>query len=185
VGPTWTPTNTPTPTSTPTNTPTRTPTATPSGAPTTLLGDQNIEGNQDDNPAGKAEAFQYTATAGGTLNKLYIYIDGNNTATQVVVGLYDNNASNNPGNLLAQATIVSPAKGAWNLVSVPAASITAGAKYWIAVLGPLGSGIVKFRDVGLGGKAQVSSQSNLTVLPAIWSPGTTYSNSPLSAYGTN
>ena len=103
----------------------------------------------------------------------------------MVVGLYDNNASNNPGNLLAQATIVNPVKGAWNSVSVSAASITAGAKYWIAVLGPLGSGAVKFRDVGLGGKAQVSSQSNLTVLPAIWSPGTTYSNSPLSAYGTN
>jgi hypothetical protein len=84
---------------------------------------------------------------------------------------------------LTQATITSPQKGAWNSVTVPAAALTAGQKYWIAILGPSGSGVVQFRDVGSGGKAQVSSQTNLTALPATWSRGATYGNSPMSAYG--
>jgi hypothetical protein len=70
-------------------------------------------------------------------------------------------------------------------VTVPATSVAAGTKYWIAVLGPANSGVVRFRDVGTGAKAQTSLQSNLISLPATWSPGTTYFNSPLSAYATN
>src|SRR5262249_55884457 len=145
----------------------------------------SVGSNQDDNAAGTAEAFQYTASASGTVNRLWIYIDGNNTAANVVVGLYTNSASNNPSSLLAQATIANPVKGAWNAIDVPAASVVAGTKYWIAVLGSAGGGIVKFRDVASGGQAQTSSQNNLTTLPTTWTPGTTYLNSPLSAYATN
>jgi hypothetical protein len=148
----------------------------------TLVGETTIKTNQDNNAAGSAEAFQYTATAGGTVNQLAVYIDANNTASKVVIGLYDNNGSNNPGALLTQATITSPVKGAWNTVSVPAASVTSGAKYWLALLGPASSGTVQFRDVATGGRAQVSAQTNLTTLPASWSAGSTYANSPLSAY---
>jgi hypothetical protein len=150
-----------------------------------LVGVQTIGGNQDSNSAGMAEAFQYTAAASGSVAKLSVYIDSSSTATQVVVGLYTNNASNNPGSLLTQATIVSPVKGAWNMVSVPAASVTASTKYWIAVLGPANSGVVRFRDIASGARAQTSSQSNLTSLPAMWTPGVTYLNSPMSAYATN
>jgi hypothetical protein len=152
------------------------------GSPTTLLGDQNIEATQDNNPAGKAEAFQYTATTSGTANKLSIYLDSASSATKVIVGVYTNTSGNNPGTLLAQATIASPVKGAWNTVTLPSISIAAGTPYWIAVLGPSGSGVVRFRDVATGGKAQTSSQGNLSALPATWTPGTTYANSPMSAY---
>jgi hypothetical protein len=151
----------------------------------TLVGVQTIGGNQDDNPAGKAEAFLYTAVASGSVAKLSIYIDSNSTATQVVVGLYTNGTGDNPSSLLTQATIANPVKGTWNTVTVPAASVTAGTKYWIAVLGPANSGVVKFRDTGSGAKAQTSSQGNLTSLPATWTPGTNYFNSPMSAYATN
>ena len=37
-----------------------------------LLGDQTVESNVDNNSAGSAEAFSYTAIAGGTANRLYI-----------------------------------------------------------------------------------------------------------------
>ena len=73
-----------------------------------------------------------------------IYIDGASTAKQVVVGLYTNTGSDNPANLLAQVTIANPVNGRWNSAIMPAANITAGAKYWIAVLGPVGSGTVRF-----------------------------------------
>ena len=148
---------------------------------TVLVGDQVVRSNVDSNPAGMAEAFQYTATASGSATRLVVYVDGGSTASQVVVGLYAD-AGNTPGALLAQGTIAAPVKGAWNTVTVPAAAVTAGTSYWIAVLGPTGAGSFQFRDVPTGGRAQVSAQSNLAALPATWSSGATYFNSPMSAY---
>jgi hypothetical protein len=145
-----------------------------------------VQANRDSNPAGMAEAFRFTASASGTADQLSIYLDSRNNASRVVVGLYTSNASNNPGTLLAQATISSPVSGAWNTVAIPATNITAGAAYWLAVLGPEGSGTVQFRDLASGGaRTQTSSQKNLTTLPATWSPGTTYANSPVSAYAAH
>jgi hypothetical protein len=175
---TWTPS--PSPTATPTNT------ATPATSPVLLVGNQTVQANRDSNPAGMAEAFRFTASASGTADQLSIYLDSRNNASRVVVGLYTSNASNNPGTLLAQATISSPVSGAWNTVAIPATNITAGAAYWLAVLGPEGSGTVQFRDLASGGaRTQTSSQKNLTTLPATWSPGTTYANSPVSAYAAH
>jgi hypothetical protein len=156
-------------------------TTTAAGA-TVLVGDKTIEAQRDNNPAGTAEAFQYTASASGTVSKLSIYIDSNNTATQVVVGLYSNVSGNSPGTLLTQATITNPTKGAWNTVAVPSATVTTGTSYWIAVLGPVGT--MQFRDKAVGGKAQTSSQTNLTNLPATWTPGANFANAPFSAYAT-
>lgn len=78
---------------------------------TALVGDKNIEAQQGNNPAGTAEAFQYTASASGATTKLFVYIDSDNTATQVIAGLYSNATGNNPGTLLVQGTIANPAKG--------------------------------------------------------------------------
>jgi hypothetical protein len=146
------------------------------------VGTQTIGANLDANSAGLAEAFQYTASASGTVSQLYFYVDSSSTATQVVVGLYTDTGSNNPGTLLTQGTINNPVKGAWNSITVTSVGVTAGTKYWIAVLGPNGAGIVWFRDVANGSKAQTSAQSTLTALPATWSSGTNYVNSPMSAY---
>lgn len=147
-----------------------------------LVGTTSVGTYQDYNPEGMAEAFQYTASASGTANQVYIYIDSTSAATQVIVGLYTNTGSNNPGNLLTQVTIANPVKGTWNSAILPVAGITTGTKYWIAVLGPVGSGVVRFRDVSSGTQAQTSAQNNLSSLPATWSPGTNYTNSPMSAY---
>jgi hypothetical protein len=70
-------------------------------------------------------------------------------------------------------------------VTIPATSITAGTSYWIAVLAPTGStGTIQFRDVtqGTGRKSETSLQTTLTSLPATWSVGPSYTNSPMSAY---
>jgi hypothetical protein len=156
--------------------------STPRAASTLLVGDQSVEASQDSNAAGSAEAFPYTAVATGTATALSIYIDAANTASQVVVGVYTNSSSGDPGTLLAQATIASPTNGAWNSVTIPAVSITQGTHYWIAVLGPSGAGTVAFRDKASGGGSQSSSQSNLTTLPATWSSGISWSSSSMSAY---
>jgi hypothetical protein len=145
------------------------------------VGTQIIEPQLDWNAAGLAEAFQYTATSSGVATRLVIYLDASSAATRVVLGLYADSA-NDPGALLAQGTISSPVKGAWNTATIVPTSINAGATYWIAVLGPTGAGTVRFRDVGAGGRSQVSAQTTLTALPGTWSRGILYSNAPMSAY---
>jgi hypothetical protein len=187
---TVTPNQSVTPTSTLTPTLTRTPTATPTAsrtptpAPIVLVGDSATEGSRDNNAAGSAEAFQYTARASGTASSLSVYLDTSNTATPVILGLYSDTGSNAPGSLLAQATISSPRAGAWNAAAIPATGITANAKYWIALLAPPGGGTVQFRDKATGNSSQSSSQSNLSTLPATWSPGTRWGSSSMSAYAS-
>jgi phosphodiesterase/alkaline phosphatase D-like protein len=149
---------------------------------TPLVGDTAVETGVDSNGAGLAEAFQYTATATGTVDKIYLYVDAGNAATRIIVGLYSNSASDTPGSLMTQGTITNPTAGTWNVVSVPSAGVQLNAKYWIAVLSPTGAGTFQFRDRPSGGRAQNSSQSNLAALPATWSPGPTWPNSPMSAY---
>jgi hypothetical protein len=146
------------------------------------MGAASVGTNRDRLLEGPAEAFQYTASVSGVANRLYIYIDSASAAKKVIVGLYTNTGSNIPGNLITQITIASPVKGAWNTAVLPGANITAGTKYWIAILAPTGSGAVKFRDVLSGSPSQTSAQTNLTSLPATWTPGTNYATSPMSAY---
>lgn len=187
--PTFTPTgsttNTPTstPTPTPTDTPTPTPTATPSPTPIGfLVGDQTIESMVDGNPAGNAQAFQYTAVASGAATQLFAYLDSTSTATQVTVGLYDNTIDNHPGSLLASGVISSPVAANWNSVTVSSTGVTAGTIYWIAVLNP-DTGNLQFRDTPApAGPAESSMETTLTALPATWTTGGVWATSPLSAY---
>lgn len=155
-------------------------------ADVTLVGDPNISTAGDSNPAGVAEAFRSTAVAGGTLNKVNVYLASTNTATKLVAGLYAETGSH-PGTLLAQGTLNGPTAGAWNAVPVAATNLTAGTAYWIALLGPSSSGTLAFRDKccgGSGSTAEASSSSSLSALPASWSTGSVYHDGPASAYGS-
>jgi hypothetical protein len=185
--PTATATRTPTPTATPSRTPTRTPTATPTATPppanTVLVGSNTVSSHVDSNPAGIAEAFQFTASAGGALSTFLCYLDQSSTAQSVVIGIYTDSGKNRPGTLLTSGTISRPVAGAWNKVTVPATSVTAGTRYWIAILTPTGDGTAVFRDVAGGGSSKSSRQSNLTALPATWSNGASWSTGSISAYG--
>src|SRR5207245_11051567 len=125
-----------------------------------LLGDQSVEPGLDSNPAGTAEAFQFTAAASSTVNVLYLYVDSGSTATSPIVGVYTNTATNTPGTLLSQGTIRSPVSGAWNSVAVPPAAVTAGAQYWSALPAPAGT--LPFRDGGTGSRAQTRAPANLS-----------------------
>ena len=102
-----------------------------------LLGDQVVEPKADSNVAGSAEAFQTTATTTGTVATLSVYVDAPSRATALTAGLYADNAGH-PGALLGQGTLNGPTPGAWNLVSMPAITVTSGSRYWIALLSPTG-----------------------------------------------
>jgi O-glycosyl hydrolase len=154
----------------------------PPGA-TLLVGESRVLDDADTNPSGQAEAFRFVATASGTVSRLALYVDPGSTAPAAVIGLYREGADGAPGALLTQGTVSSPEPGAWSFAAVPAASITGGTAYWIAVLGPVGAGELRFRDAGAtGGSSQTSARTDLATLPATWSPGKEYASSPLSAY---
>src|SRR5262245_56872966 len=53
-----------------------------------LLGDSLIASSMDSNVPGQAEAFQFTASASGTLATLMVYVDSNSSAPGLVAGLY-------------------------------------------------------------------------------------------------
>ena len=151
-----------------------------------LLGDQAIETKTDFNNEGLAEASQTTATASGTLSKVSVYIDATSTASKVLVGVYTDTLGH-PGTLVSQGILNFPAAGAWNDVTMTSASITSGATYWIALLSPVGSGTIRFRDkTGLSGasKVEVSASTTLTALPATWASGPGYNDGPFSAFGS-
>jgi hypothetical protein len=150
------------------------------GASGMLLGDLNVESTLDSNAAGRAQAFQTTAGAGGLLGSLNLYIDATSTASQVAIGVYSDSGGH-PSVLLSQATFA-PAAGSWNTVTVPPALVVAGTPYWIAVLG-LGSGRLYFRDTINGCTSEGSNSSTLDALPATWSTGDLWTACALSAYG--
>jgi hypothetical protein len=150
----------------------------------TLLGAETILPSADSNVAGSAEAFRMSATASGSLTTLRVYVDTPSAATTLVAGIYTNNAGH-PGTLLTQGTLNNPTRGAWNNVTVPAASLTSGTVYWVALLSPAGRGTLAFRDRCCGGQApsETTLQSNLTTLPATWTTGTVFRDGPVSAVG--
>jgi hypothetical protein len=163
---------------------TATATSTPPG-PITLLGETTVGGQTDSNPAGMAEAYTYIAAQSGVAQRVVVYIDGGNTATQVVMGIYADGQGNKPGTLLAQGSLSNPTAGAWNAVTIPATTISAGTRYWVAILSPLGAGDVWFRDRSNGEFCQTSQATTLTALPSAWSQGKLYRDGPLSVYLTN
>ena len=154
--------------------------------PSPLVGSWQIQRNVDSNPAGTAEAFQYTAAHDGTTTRLSVYLDEASTARKVMLGLYTNTAADNPGTLLTSGTITEPTAGQWNSVTVPGTSVRAGTKYWLALLTPVKAGTIKFRDTldGTGGPTQITAQKSAARLPKSWKTGTRYRNSPASLQAT-
>lgn len=155
----------------------------PSGV---LLGDQTVESVVDSNISGSAEAFSATATTSGTVGKLSVYLDSSSTTTTLIVGLYGDSGGGHPGTLIAQGSSSQLQAGAWNTISIPGATVTAGNRYWIAILSPQNaSGTLKFRDgTATGCTSETSSQTNFTALPSTWVTGAVWPSCPLSAYGS-
>ena len=148
-----------------------------------LIGDQTVEGQVDQNTSGRAEAFSATAGASGSVTQLTFYLDSSSTVAKAIVGIYADTGTTKPGTLLTQGTSTTLTPGAWNTMTVPAAALTSGTRYWIAILGT-GSGTIRFRDKPNGCNSETSSESALTTLPATWTTGTKYTDCPLSAYGS-
>ncbi len=144
-----------------------------------LVGNPAIAATLDSNLAGRAEAFQATASAGGTAAQMAVYLDASSTATRVVLGLFTD-ANGHPGTLVTQGVISAPVAGAWNTLAIAPVALTSGRPYWLSILAPVGAGNVKFRDAAGSGRSETSSTGTLSGLPAVWSTGTAYPDGALS-----
>jgi hypothetical protein len=147
-----------------------------------LLGDEAVESNRDWLSGGQAEAFSFQARASGSAGAAHVYVDSDNSARTLIVGLYTN-ASSHPGVLLSTGSLSSPHAGAWNTATVAPVSLVSGTTYWLAVLGT--GGALHYRDHAHGTcTALTSAQINLPTLAASWSTYKAYTTCPISAYLT-
>jgi hypothetical protein len=85
----------------------------------------------------------------GQLTHLHLWVDRSSTASNVVLGVCSDRKGH-PGALQEQATITNVRAGSWNYVDVRPMPVTAGQRYWIAVLGPKGRGQDQLAGRGCG-----------------------------------
>ncbi|HEX6618803.1 MAG TPA: hypothetical protein VF024_04045 [Solirubrobacteraceae bacterium] len=112
-----------------------------------------------------------------------VYVASGNTAGTLVVGVYSD-ANGHPGTLLTKGTKTGLTAGAWNSVTVPSASVTAGRTYWVGLLGT--GGTLRFRGGSAAGcRSEGSRSSTLSTLPSTWATGATWGTCPPSAYATS
>src|ERR1700688_3997413 len=149
--------------------------------PQLLLSSQTVQSSLDTNNSEMAEAFPVKAASSGQINTLSVFLDGSNTAATVWVGLYTNYYGH-PNQLLSQAVIQQPVSGNWNSVTIPAAQVTLGKRYWIALLGV--NGQIAFRDRSGDCNSETSQQTTLTSLPATWRTGSQWPTCVLSMFGS-
>ena len=159
------------------------PVASQAQTPSALIGDLKVEGFVDSNVVGQAQAYQVTAGTSGTVSSITFYVDASNASTQIFLGIYKNYWGH-PTGLLTQGSTTLLKAGAWNTIAVLPVSVTAGTRYWMAILGVKG-GRPAFRD-GTSGvcHSEGSAQTSLTALPATWTTGPIWGQCPLSAYGS-
>jgi PKD repeat protein len=150
-----------------------------------IMGDMDKEPWVDYQPKGRAQAHQVTATKSGSITEVQVYLDASaTTAKKLVAGIYTDSYGH-AKTLIAQGSLSTLKPGAWNAVTIPAAAVTSGQKYWIAILGA--DGQIGFLDrVGSGtGLMEKSSSRYLTSLPASWT-ASSYdykTNASMSVYG--
>jgi hypothetical protein len=154
-----------------------------SAAATVLVGDTVIEPTVDYNTTGVAEAFPFTATAGGSVSQINVYVDASSTSTRVAVGMYAD-AAGHPGAMLTQGIIGSVTNSGWNTATVPSVSVSSGTKYWLALLAPLGSGVLKYRDKCCASTvvSESANQASDGSLPTTWTRTSSWSDGPASIY---
>jgi fibronectin type 3 domain-containing protein len=147
---------------------------------TQLLGSNTVQGSGDNDAAGEAEAFKFTASTSGQAGALNLYVDSGSAVSTLKVGVYAD-SSGKPGALLASGSLSSPRASNWNAVTLTTnPSLSAGTTYWIAALGV--GGQLNYRDAATGSCSQSNSATGLANLPATWSPGSSWASCNLSAY---
>jgi hypothetical protein len=157
----------------PSQTSTPAPTTAPSPPPPPgSVGDAVIESTPDGSSIGVVEANRFIASAGGVVSSITIYLDASNRATSIALGLYSD-GQGAPASLIASGARAGVQNGAWNAVTIPTSTITAGTAYWIARLSTAGGDLVTRVNPAATDPDRVDTRSS-TSLPSTFSPGASY-----------
>ena len=142
----------------------------PATAGAATVGTTTVHSGGASTAKGDAKAYRFTAASSGPVDRLNVYLDDANTASEVEVGLYSG-ADSSAGTRRGRCVISSPQANAWNRCTFTAYSISAGAYYWLALLHPSGaSGNLKYREGQVSGApaSYLSEYRSLPSLPATW-----------------
>ncbi len=145
-----------------------------------LIGDDTLQTDHLALSGGQATAFQYVATQSGLASVVRVYVDAGSSTPNLRVALYsDQNGT--PGSILSQGSTSSVTPG-WTSVNIAPVPLLATSRYWIAVLSPLGAGVVNLRQAPSGGSSLSSAQTSLAAFPQSFAGSVPGARSPLSAY---
>jgi hypothetical protein len=146
----------------------------------TLVGNTLLQPDRLSLAGGEAAAFQYVASQSGQASVVRLLVDTGTTSTVLRVALYsDQNGA--PGTILSQGSAPALVQG-WITVNLPAVALLQDARYWVAVLNPLGNGVLNLRQASTGGSSVTNAQMSLAAFPATWNVGELGAKSPLSVY---
>lgn len=144
-----------------------------------LFGNARIAPTLDIGRAGSAQAFAFVNRAAGTAHAIVVYLDRRSRGRRLVVGLYE--GRRHPGNRLTFGALSMPRAGAWNVIRVAGTSLSAGRRYWIAVLGQAGT--LGLREItGRVCNGQGSYRGLSAGLPTEWRRAPRRQGCRLSAY---
>jgi hypothetical protein len=147
---------------------------------TVLAGERAIQAHVDAEGGGRARAFPIVVRSSGRLRFVDVYVDSFTTAKTLHVALYRNRRGH-PGSRFTTALRRHLVRAGWNRVPLHAIKVTAGHKYWLAILGT--GGRLGFRDREPGTcHSQDSTQRHLRGLPSRWRSASRRAECPLSAY---
>ncbi len=129
-----------------------------------LVGSEAKEEVADQTGVGREEAYEYTASATGTVNELTLRTDAtaNTGVTGVVLALFSNKESK-PYEVLAQKNVSGePKTSSWITATGLSVKVTSGTKYWLVEL-PLGEAghgyLLHFDSHGASGTADYESKT--------------------------
>jgi hypothetical protein len=145
-----------------------------------LIGDDTVQPERLALAGGQAVAYQYAAAQSGLASVVQVYVDAGSSTPSVRVALYaDRNGT--PGGILSQGSASGIAPG-WRSVNIAPVPLLASTRYWVAVLNPIGSGVVNLRQAASGGSSLSSVQTSLAAFPQPFTGGLPSARSPLSAF---
>jgi hypothetical protein len=137
--------------------------------PPSLLGDAQIEQHAATERANHEQAFPFRASASGEATSVAVYLDRRSRSRTVEAAIYDSRGGH-PGALMTSGNDRRPTPGKWNTLEIPAAELSKGTTYWLALLGL--NGVLVYRDRRRGPcSSEHSKQEHLRHFPQNWQPG--------------
>ena len=110
----------------------------------TMLGSRSVARSVARQPAGRAEAFSYTAKSSGKATAIGLYVDSRARDAGLRVAIYSN-FHNRPGVRLTRGSRQRPRTHAWDAISIQAIQLVAQHHYWLVVLPSRGKVALRYR----------------------------------------